>query len=298
LPGVISPQAATIRAGIVRAPIDSSVSVLDERNAWEAAAAATPLPEWATEELVEIGGVACRLVRADGVSDRAPTIVYNHGGGFVSGSSLTTRVFGARLSARTGAVVALVDYRLLPEHPFPAPLDDVVAVARACAANGRGEVLWLGGDSSGAALAIGAAIALRDFGIASVGGIVSICGAFDATLSSSSIDDADDPQLDRAQLARWLTTVAPVADPFDPMMSPIYADVRGLPPALLLAGGDDVWRDDSTRMAARLAVAGDTVELHVVAGMWHCWPVWGEFPEADAALGTVAGFMQRHGGAV
>src|SRR5688572_19165179 len=150
LPGVISPQAATIRAGIVRAAIDSSVSVLDERNAWEAAAAATPLPEWATEELVEVGGVACRLVRADGVSDSAPTIVYNHGGGFVSGSSLTTRVFGARLSARTGAVVVLVDYRLLPEHPFPAPLDDVVAVARACAANGRGEVLWLGGDSSGA----------------------------------------------------------------------------------------------------------------------------------------------------
>jgi acetyl esterase/lipase len=298
LPGVISPQAAAIRAGIVRATIDLSLSVLDERNAWEAAAAATPLPEWATEQLVEIGGVACRLVRADGLSDTAPTIVYNHGGGFVSGSSLTSRVFGARMSARTGAVVVLVDYRLLPEHPFPTPLDDVAAVARACAANDRGEGLWLGGDSSGAALAIGAAIALRDFGLSSIRGIVSICGAFDATLSSASVDDADDPQLDRAQLAQWLTTVEPVADPFDPMVSPIYADVRGLPPVLLLAGGDDVWRDDSTRMAARLAAAGDTVELHVVAGMWHCWPVWGEFPEADAALGTVAGFMQCHSRAV
>jgi epsilon-lactone hydrolase len=291
----MSPQAAAIRAGIVRAPVDSSVSVLDERNAWEAAAAATPLPEWATEQQVEIGGTACRLVRADSVSDSAPTMVYCHGGGFVSGSSLTTRVFGARMSAHTGAGVLLVDYRLLPEHPFPAPLDDVVAVARACAATDRGQGLWLGGDSSGAALAIGAAIALRDSGIASVDGIVSICGAFDATLSSASVDDANDPQLDRTQLKHWLTTVEPVADPFDPMVSPIYADVRALPPVLLLAGGDDVWRDDSTRMASRLAAAGDTVELHVVAGMWHCWPVWGDFPEADAALGTVAGFIKRHG---
>ena len=132
----------------------------------------------------------------------------------------------------------------------------------------------------------------------SVDGIVSICGAFDASLSSASVDDADDPQLDRTQLALWLTTIEPVADPFDPMVSPIYADVRGLPPVLLLAGGNDVWRDDSTRIAARLAAAGDSVELHVVAEMWHCWPVWGAFPEADAALETIAGFMQRHSGAV
>src|SRR5918993_1141661 len=249
----MSPQAVAIRAGIVRATVDPSVSVLDERNAWEAAAAATPLPGWATEQQVDIGGIACRLVRTDGVSDRAPTMVYSHGGGFVSGSSSTTRVFGARMSAHTGAVVVLIDYRLLPEHPFPAPLDDVVAVARACAATDRGEGLWLGGDSSGAALAIGAAI-------------VSICGAFDATLSSASVDDADDPQLDRAQLAHWLATVEPVADLRDPRVSPIYADVRALPPVLLLAGGDDVWRDDSTRMASRLAMAQGSVELHVVAG--------------------------------
>ena len=247
--------------------------------------------------MVEIGGSCAGLVRADGVSDGAPTIVYNHGGGFVSGSSLTTRVLRRGLSARTGAVVMLVDYRLLPEHPFPRHSTTWSPSPGPAQRMTAREGLWLGGDSSGAALAIGAAIVLRDPGIASVGGIVSICGAFDATLSSASIDDADDPQLDRAQLAPGSRRSTPVADPFDPMMSPIYADVRELPPVLLLAGGDDVWRDDSTRMAARLAVAGGTVELHVVAGMWHCWPVWGEFPEADAALGTVAGFMQRHGGA-
>jgi monoterpene epsilon-lactone hydrolase len=281
---------------MARATVDSSMSVLDERNAWEAAAAAVPLPEWAAEELVEIGGVPCRTVRADGVDDGAPVVVYNHGGGFVSGSSLTTRVFGARLSARTGAVVVLVDYRLLPEHSFPAPLDDVIAVAASFSASAStlGGGLWLGGDSSGAALAVGAGIALRDSEHEQIGGIVSICGAFDASLSSASIDEADDPQLDRAQMAHWLTTVERGADPVDPAVSPIYAEVSGLPPVLLLAGGDDVWRDDSTRMASRLAAAGGSVELHVVAGMWHCWPVWGEFPEANAALHTIAGFMQRH----
>ena len=285
-----------IRAGIVRAMVDPSTSVLDERNAWEAAAAAVPLPEWAAEELIEIGGVPCRTVRAETVGDGAPVVVYNHGGGFVSGSSLTTRVFGARLSAATGAVVVLVDYRLLPEHSFPAPLDDVVTVAGQCArtASVPNGGLWLGGDSSGAALALGAGIAMRDSDHQSFRGIISICGAFDATLSSRSIDEADDPQLDRAQVSHWLTTIEPVADPFDPAMSPIYAEVGGLPPVLLLAGGDDVWRDDSTRLASRLAAAGGPVELHVVEGMWHCWPVWGEFPEADAALDTIAGFMQRH----
>ena len=89
--------------------------------------------------------------------------------------------------------------------------------------------------------------------------------------------------------------IEPVADPFDPMVSPIYADLRGLPPTLLLAGRDDAWRDDSTRMAAKLASAGGSVELHVVAEMWHCWPVWGVFPEADAALDTIAAFMRRVG---
>jgi monoterpene epsilon-lactone hydrolase len=291
----MSPEAAGIRAGIVRATVDPSVSVRDERDAWEAAAAATPLPNWASEELVEIGGVPCRTVRADGVAELASRVVYSHGGGFVSGSSLTTRVFASRLSARTGAVVVLVDYRLLPEHSFPAPLDDVVAVAAACSASAsaRGGGLLLAGDSSGAALAVGAAIVLRDSGPEPVHGIVSICGAFDATLSSASVDEANDPQLDRAQLSHWLATVRPIADPFDPAVSPIYADVRGLPPVLLLAGGDDVWRDDSTRMAGRLAAAGGSVELHVVADMWHCWPVWGEFPEADAALDTIARFIQR-----
>ena len=89
-----------------------------------------------------------------------PTIVYSHGGGFVSGSSSTTRVFGPRLSAHTGAVVILVDYRLLPEHPFPAPLDDVIAVARAARRMAGGKGLFLGRGFERAALTVGATIAL------------------------------------------------------------------------------------------------------------------------------------------
>ena len=290
---MISPEAAAIRAGIRRQPVDRSRSVVDDRNAWEAAAAEVPLPPWANEELVDIDGVGCRIVRAESVGAAAPTIVYNHGGGFVSGSSLTTRVFGARLSAAVGATVVLVDYRLLPEHAFPAPVDDVIAVAGAVLARDDNRGVMLGGDSSGAALAVSASVVMRDRGLRLADGIVSICGAFDATLTSESVDTAPDPQLDRPQLDYWQASVSTVSSTIDPLMSPIFADLHDLPPLLLLAGGDDVWRDDSVRLAAKVASVGGGVELHVVPDMWHCWPVWGDFPESRQALATVSAFCAR-----
>ena len=124
--------------------------------------------------------------------------------------------------------------------------------------------------------------------------IVSLSGAFDATLSSPSVDAGLDPQLDRAVLEHWRSTIEEVADPHDPIVSPVFADMTGLPPALLLAGGDDVWRDDSVRLAEEIVAAGGRVELEVVPDMWHCWPLWGSFPEAQAALTRCAAFIDRH----
>lgn len=123
-------------------------------------------------------------------------------------------------------------------------------------------------------------------------GLVGLSSAFDATLSSPSIDDGHDPQLSRAALVHWQRTIAAVCDPADGAMSPIFADLTGLPPMLLLTGGDEAWRDDSVRMAAKLHQCGVTVELRVVEGMWHVWPMWGEFPEATEAFKAIADHLR------
>jgi acetyl esterase/lipase len=136
-------------------------------------------------------------------------------------------------------------------------------------------------------------VALRD-GSSPVAAVMSISGAFDATLTSPSIDAGFDPQLDRVVLEDWRSTISAVADPADPLTSPLFADLHALPPMLLLAGDHDVWRDDSVRLAANVTAVGGAADLEVVDEMWHCWPVWGEFPEAAKALARCRGFLDRH----
>ena len=244
----------------------------------------------------DIAGVPCRSLRAVERRCDPPVVVYAHGGGYVSGSSTTHRLFGSSLARALDATVVLVDYRLLPEHPISAPIDDLTAVVLELAAGDEARLggLVVAGDSSGAALMVTVALALGAGGLSPVSAIVSLSGAFDATLSSPSVDAGLDPQLDRAVLEHWRSTIEAVADPHDPIVSPVFADMTGLPPALLLAGGDDVWRDDSVRLADAIVAAGGCVELEVVPDMWHCWPLWGSFPEAQAALTRCAAFVDRH----
>lgn len=206
-------------------------------------------------------------------------IVYAHGGGLIAGSPMTHRAFGSRLAVATRSRLLLVDDRLLPDNPFPAPLDDVVAVVDGVMSSGRTAAhrVVLAGDSSGAALAISAACVMRD------------CGR--ATLGGSSIDAGSDPQLALSVLEHWQQTISWAVDPSDPLISPIFAPLHELPPALLLAGGDEAWLSDSMRLADKLTEAGSTVSLKVFEGMWHVWPMYGDFPEANTAVAEIAQFI-------
>ncbi len=290
---MISQKAALIRASLVPETVDPGWTLEAERRGWEQATSDDRLAPGTSETFDTIGGRPTLWIEPDGVEATSPLIVYAHGGGLTAGSPATHRAFGSRLADVCRARVLLVDYRLLPEHPFPAPLDDVVAVVDGLAASGRSTAqrIVLAGDSSGAALAISAACVLRDRGAVAIAGIVSLSGAFDATLSGISIDAGRDPQLARPVLEHWQRTISPVVAAADPLMSPIFAQLHDLPPSLLLAGGDEVWLSDSVRLADRLDAVGSSVSLRVFEGMWHVWPMYGEYPEAGAALAEIAEFV-------
>lgn len=281
-----SAEALAIRAGIRREEVDPTSTVASQREGWERAAAGDQLVGGCTEQVGPIGGVPCRTIAPPTVGGVVATIVYVHGGGLVAGSSVTHRRFVSRLVARAGMPAVVVDYRRLPEHRVGDAVADVLSVIRAQ----QPAPVVLAGDSSGAALALTAALGVTVE--CPLLGLVAFSGAFDATLSSASVDTADDPQLSRAVLEQWQAIIGEAVDPADPAMSPLRADdLATAPPMLLLAGSDEVWRDDSVQLAHRLQAAGREVELHVVPGMWHCWPLWGEFPEAEAAIDTAARFL-------
>jgi len=289
----ISAAAATIKQSIKPEVVDPSATVESDRQTWADAVAGIPLAAGAIERVEDIDGVPCRWVSPDLDAD-LPIIVYAHGGGLVAGSSVTSREFASRLALAIECHVLLVEYRLLPEHHIDQSIADVVSVHLALVgrSGAASSPIVFAGDSSGAALLIAALVALREAGDPLAAGLISFSGAFDATLSSPSIDEGNDPQLSRAALEHWQGVIRGAVALDDPRLSPLYADLHDLPPMLLLAGGDDAWRDDSVRLAERVAKSGGSVDLDIAAGMWHVWPAWGSFPESDRALHRAATFIR------
>jgi len=291
--GTISPAAAAIKASMTAAVVDPNSTVESDRRSWIAAVADAPLAQGTVEHLEEIAGVPCRQLSPVGGGYLA-TLVYAHGGGLTAGSSVTHRELASRLALATSCSVLLVDYRLLPEHDITEPIADVVSVHRALVARAVEEPapIVFGGDSSGAALMVSALVALRDAGDPLPVGLISFSGAFDATLSSPSMDEGRDPQLNRTVLEHWRGRLRSCVELDDPRLSPVFAALHELPPMLLLAGSDEVWRDDSVRLAERVAAGGGSVEVDITHGMWHVWPMSGSFPEATSALERAASFVR------
>jgi epsilon-lactone hydrolase len=293
----ISAAAAAIKRAITAAVVDPNSTVGADRQSWIDAVADVALADGTEEHLEEIAGVPCRWISSI-VGEDLAIIVYAHGGGLTAGSSVTHREFASRLALATKCKVLLVDYRLLPEHDIVEPIADVVSVHRELLHRLPDEPVPIvfGGDSSGAALMVAVLVALRDAGDPLPVGLISFSGAFDATLSSPSVDEGRDPQLNRAVLEHWQDVIRPVVELDDARLSPMFGALHELPPMLLLAGSDEVWRDDSSRLTERLAASGGFAELVVVGGMWHVWPMSGSFPEATSALEHAAAFVRSHCG--
>jgi epsilon-lactone hydrolase len=244
--------------------------------------------EWVTHR--EAAGGASH----DGSGPRA--VVHLHGGGYTSGSLHTHRAFAANLSRAVGCPVLTVDYRLAPEDPFPAALDDADAAVRSVIDGGvPASSVVVSGDSAGGGLAAALLVRRRDDGADPLAGAVLLSPWTDLAMTGDSYDSEDgrDPMVSRASLAPSADAYLAGRDGTDPGPSPLYADLSGLPPLLIHVGEVETLRDDSVRLAERAAAAGVPVESWVAPGMVHVWHLFAGFaPESDEALGIVADWIR------
>ncbi len=244
----------------------------------------------------ELGSIPVHWARGPGPgavrADDGPVILYLHGGGYVFGSPRTHRAMAARLSALTGWPVCLPDYRLAPEHPFPAALEDALAAYTALAGRGRGIVI--GGDSAGGGLALALMAEVRRRGLAPPLGCFAFSPLTDLTYSGPSLTANADTDVmlpaDRAGELAQMYLQGAAAD--DPRASPLFADFAGAPPVWLTAGDGEILLDDTRRMADRLRAAQVPVVEGIAPGVPHAWPLFqGLVPEADETLEAVAGWI-------
>ena len=288
-----SPEAEKIIAGM-RAEPEGMPTLEEERTGWEAYARTLKLPEGTLVSGVSLNGVPCEWVeRAD--SDGL-VIVLVHGGGFSSGSPRTHRQFAARLAQASGARVLVPDYALAPEEPSPAGLDDIVAVYAALAEQGvePGDIAF-NGDSSGGGLAVAALLKLRELGAPMPRALTLVSPWVDLTLSGESHETyKNHPNPSRENLKRAADWYAPGDRQRDPLVSPLFAELSGLPPTLVQAGGHEVLLDDSVELAARAKAAGIAVTLSVAPGLWHVYQ-HSDCPEAHDAIEEIATFVNAAG---
>jgi len=209
-----------------------------------------------------------RLIVPEGASE-VPSVVWVHGGGFCLNSPRVYSTFAAHLARALGASVILPRYRLAPEHPFPAALDDTLAAYRAIAA--QSGPLVLAGDSAGGNLALNIAIALRDAGEEPPAGLLLMSPWVDLTLSGESLrtNDGKDAILRASQSARNAKVYAAGADVANPRLSPLNADLSGLPATLIQCGSEELFVSEGSELASRMDAAGTPVDLDVTDGMWH-----------------------------
>ncbi|MCP2337293.1 alpha/beta hydrolase [Actinomadura rupiterrae] len=230
---------------------------------------------------------------------RAGTILYFHGGGWVYGSPESVLALTGHLVARTGLGAYSVDYRLAPEHPFPAAIEDTLSAYRALLDGGQDpSAIAFAGDSAGGGLAVTTCLAARDAGLPLPAAIVTFSAGLDATRTGESMDTKEgiDPILTRKSVEHTGAMYLAGADPHQPMLSPaVLADLTGFPPMLMQVGTNEIMLDDSTRLAVRARAAGVDIILDITADVPHVFQSFaGVLDEADQALDRAALFLAQH----
>ena len=253
---------------------------------------ACPLPDGVPVRHVDAGGVPALEV-GDG---SGPVVLHLHGGGFMLGSAATGAELGARLADAVAGTALVVDYRLAPEHAFPAALDDVLTSYRWLLEQGTdpGRVLFTG-DSAGGALAVSAALRARDEGLPLPGGVYAMSPLADLALTSRSIDarEGTDPAVNRDLLTDMSGSYLQGADPVAPLASPVYADFAGAPPLLVHAAEGEALLDDAVRLVARADATGGRARLRVFEDTVHAFPLFPQAPDTEAALAELRAFADE-----
>ncbi len=246
---------------------------------------------------IEIGNVHGEWIVAPGAADDR-VILYLHGGGYVMGSINTHRAMIARISRAAQARILAIDYRLAPEHPFPAAVDDATTAYRWLLAQGyKPGKITIAGDSAGGGLTFATLVALRDSKVPLPAAAAPISPWTDLAATGESLKTRAkaDPMVGDSGLVPMAKHYAGSHDLKHPLVSPLYADLTGLPPLLIHVGDAEILLDDSTRIAERAQAAGVDVTLEVWPEMVHVWHVFAKIlPEGQQAIDRIGEFVLVH----
>ncbi|MFF4297682.1 alpha/beta hydrolase [Streptomyces vinaceus] len=267
---------------------------LEEQRSGFAAAVSRPAPEGVVTRRTVLGGrPALELEPADASGH----LLYLHGGGYIVGSPDTHAGLVGELARRAGLRATSVDYRLAPEHPFPAAVDDGLAAYRELLESTDPRDLVMAGDSAGGGLSIATLLAAREAGLPQPAAVVVFSPWVDLTLSGASIraKEGTDPIFTEADVRAYADLYVGAGDRAHPLASPVFADLTGLPPLLVQAGANELLLDDAVRLAGRAGADGVEVTLEVAPGLPHVFQHhYGRLDEADAALDRAARFLTAH----
>ena len=293
-----SPEFEAFKAAAAARPVPTpTANIQEQRQRIDDAMGAIPLASGTSATAASLGGVPVIDCRPDDLAADAPVIVYLHGGGFRIASALAYRSYGTHLAAVLSARVVLVDYRLAPEHPFPAALDDSVAVYRALLAEGvDASRLVIVGDSAGGGLA--ASVALRTLADGPTPAAIVCCSPWvDLTVTAESYETRSeaDKLFSRTSAEDAVLAYAVGSEVTDPLLSPVFGDWTNAPPLLVMVGDAEVLLDDAHKLAAVAGDAGVDVTLSLYPEMPHIWTMsYPAYPEAVAGVMEIAAFVQKH----
>ncbi|MGY3528499.1 alpha/beta hydrolase fold domain-containing protein [Bradyrhizobium sp. USDA 4452] len=255
-----------------------------------------PLPADTTAVEDELGDVKAWRVAAP-KAPRGNVVLHFHGGGYLIGSAKGSLEYASRLAAAVDGACYTVDYRLAPEHPYPAAIDDAVAAYRALLARGvTASSILVSGESAGGGMAVALVLALRNAGDPLPAAILSVAPFADLTLSGPTIRafNGDDPAANRDLLTFMGASYFQGHEPTDPLVSPLFGDLTGLPPLFVTASQGEVLLSDATRLAERAERAGVDVTLRIVEDSVHVYPIFPFLPETQATMQEVAVWARRN----
>jgi len=291
-----SPELQALVAGLREGGPDLAAPPPQARIAFEDMLATIPVAEDLTFEDSTLGDVPVLRCAAPGAAEDG-ALLYLHGGAFVIGSPKGYRGLAGELGRATGVPAYSVDYRLAPEHVFPAAVEDAAAVYKALLERGvRPDRIVIAGDSAGGGLALSTLIRLRDEGVALPAAALLISPWVDLACSGESIKSKaqDDPSLTEEGLRAMAALYLGGANPAEPLASPLHADLSGLPPLLVQVGSAEILLDDAVRIAARAGAANTHVQLEIWPDAVHVWHAFAfMLPEGRQAIEAAGDFLRR-----
>ncbi len=289
-------QLDTIVQMLKARPNNPDATVEETRAGFDQFANFFPLEPDIRKEPVQVGNRKAEWITAPN-ADAGRSVLYLHGGGYVIGSIGTHRALAGRISRASKAKVLVIDYRLAPEHPHPAAVEDAVAAYRFMLAQGlKPSRIAVAGDSAGGGLTVAALVAVRDakLPLPAAGACLSPWVDLEGTGDSIKTKAAVDPMVQKDGLLKMAEAYLAGKPPRTPLASPLYAELSGLPPLLIQVGTAETLLDDSSRLAERAKKAGVKVTYEPWANMIHVFQIFGPMlDEAQQAVTKIGAFIEH-----